>query len=147
LLRGQNVYDPYHLGAPLRGSRHSREYTLDELRDLVAGCGFALDVVENTDLVPTGSTTQRALRLMLNRVVAPLTGAHYRAHLFLRARRTAAPFRWYYPAALFDGGHLAFHVEPASSAVTVGENDQGHLALGWSAARRGAGGRAVRHCR
>ncbi|KAA0222309.1 class I SAM-dependent methyltransferase, partial [bacterium] len=36
-LRGRNIYDPYHLGAPLMGSRHSREYTLPELTGLLAG--------------------------------------------------------------------------------------------------------------
>jgi SAM-dependent methyltransferase len=144
LLRGSNVYDPYHLGTPLRGSRHSREYTLGELRDLIAGCGFALDLAEDVDLTPASSASQRAFRLVLNRVVSPLTGAHHRAHLFVRARRTAAPFRPYYPAALFDGGHLAFHVAPASAAVTVGVNERGHLALGWGEFRRGAGARAAR---
>ena len=138
LLRGQNVYDPYHLGTPLRGSRHSREYTLDELQDLIGGCGFEIELAENVDLQHPVSVSHRALRTVLNHVVAPLTGAHYRAHLLVRARRTAEPFRWYYPSSLFDRGHLAFHVTPTSCDVTVGRNEQGHLALGWSATRRGA---------
>jgi SAM-dependent methyltransferase len=144
LLRGRNVYDPYHLGTPLRGSRHSREYTLDELRDLIGGCGFEIDLAENVDLQHAVSVTQRALRTVLNHVVAPLTGAHYRAHLLVRARRTAAPFRWHYPSDLFDGGHLAFHVTPTSSDVTVGTNEKGHLAIGWGATRRAAGDRLAR---
>jgi SAM-dependent methyltransferase len=144
LLRGGNVYDPYHLGTALRGSRHSREYTLDELRDLVDGCGFEIDVAENVDLHHRVSMIQRVLRTVLYHVVAPLTGAHYRAHLLVRARCTAAPFRWYYPANLFDGAHLAFHVAPTSRDVTVGTNEQGHFAIGWSAVRPGAGGRPAR---
>ena len=52
LLRGRNIYDPYHLGTPLGGSRHSREYTLRELRDLVAGCGFSVERAEARDLTP-----------------------------------------------------------------------------------------------
>lgn len=144
LLRGRNVYDPYHLGTPLRGSRHSREYTLDELRDLIGGCGFEIELAENVDLGHAVSVSQRAFRTVLNHVVAPLTGAHYRAHLLIRARRTTAPFRWYYPADLFDGGHLAFHVTPTSCDVTVGTNEQGHLAIGWSSTRRGAADRPAR---
>jgi 2-polyprenyl-3-methyl-5-hydroxy-6-metoxy-1,4-benzoquinol methylase len=100
LLRGGNVYDPYHLGTALRGSRHSREYTLDELRDLIGGCGFEIDLAQNVDLRHPVSLTQRAFRTLLYHVVAPLTGAHYRAHLLVRARRTEAPFRWHYPSTL-----------------------------------------------
>ena len=144
LLRGQNVYDPYHLGTPLRGSRHSREYTLAELRDLIGGCGFEIELAENVDLQQSMSVSQQVLRTVLNHVVAPLTGAHYRAHLLVRARRTAAPFRWHYPSALFDGGLLAFHVTPTSTDVTVGTNEHGHLAIGWSGARRGADDRPAR---
>jgi SAM-dependent methyltransferase len=144
LLRGRNVYDPYHLGAPLRGSRHSREYTLDELRDLVGGCGFAIEVAEDVDLQPARGLRQRALRALLNRVVAPLTGAHHRAHLFVRARRTDAPFRWHYPADLFDRAQLAFHLAPALARIAVGVDDRGHLGIGWSDVRPGAGGRAAR---
>jgi SAM-dependent methyltransferase len=144
LLRGRNVYDPYHLGTPLRGSRHSREYTLDELRDLIGGCGFAIELAENVDLNRPASVSQRAFRTVLNHVVAPLTGAHYRAHLLIRARRTEAPFRWYYPTGLFDGGHLAFHVTPTSRDVVIGTNEGGHLAIGWSGIRRGAGDRPAR---
>lgn len=144
LLRGRNVYDPYHLGTPLRGSRHSREYTLDELADVIGGCGFEIDLAENVDLERAPGVAQRAFRAVLNHLVAPLTGAHYRAHLLVRARRTAAPFRWYYPSRLFDRGHLAFHVRPTSCEVTVGTNEQGHLAIGWSGTRRGAGDRPAR---
>jgi SAM-dependent methyltransferase len=144
LLRGGNVYDPYHLGTALRGSRHSREYTLDELRDLIGGCGFEIDLAQNVDLRHPVSLTQRAFRTLLYHVVAPLTGAHYRAHLLVRARRTEAPFRWHYPSTLFDGAHLAFHVTPTSREVTIGTNEPGHLSIGWSAMRRGAGDRPAR---
>ncbi len=51
-LLGRNIYDPYHLGAPLKGSRHSREYTLPELKDLLEGCGYALDRAEDIDIYP-----------------------------------------------------------------------------------------------
>src|SRR4029077_6918829 len=97
-----------------------------------------LELAENVDLGHAVSMTHRAFRTVLNHVVAPLTGAHYRAHLFIRARRTEAPFRCYYPADLFDGGHLAFHVTPTSTHVTVGTNERGHFAIGWSGPRRGA---------
>src|SRR5439155_821157 len=74
LLRGRNIYDPYHLGTPLGGSRHSREYTLRELRDLVAGCGFSVERAEARDLTPSG-VAQRLFRTFMYRMFAPLAGA------------------------------------------------------------------------
>jgi SAM-dependent methyltransferase len=146
LLQGRNIYDPYHLGAPLRGSRHSREFTLAELRDLVAGCGFAVELAEDADLRHPIRPLRRLLRWLMNTVIGPLLGGHHRTHLFVRGRRTDAPFRWYFPEDLFDPGQLAFHHAPRSRAVVMGTNDVGHAVLGWGPLVHGAAGRLCRHC-
>jgi SAM-dependent methyltransferase len=146
LLQGRSVYDPYHLGAPLKGSRHSREYTLEELSDLVAGCGFEVDVARDVDLGRIGRLPRRALRWVMNHVVGPVLGGHHRTHLFLRARRTERPFRWYYPEALFDQAQLAFHLAPRSGRVVMGENDVGHAILGWGPPVPGPDGKTARRC-
>ncbi len=139
-LVGRNIYDPYHLGAPLKGSRHSREYTLAELTALLEGCGYTIERAADIDIYPPASRNRRAFRWLLNNVVARFTGRHYRYHLFVRARKTEAPFRWYFPAALFDQGHLAFYLAPRDDAVTFGRNEIPHIAMGWSDLRTGPGG-------
>ncbi len=143
-LAGRNIYDPYHLGAPLKGSRHSREYTLPELRELLEGCGYAIDRIADIDIYEPESRNRRAFRWLMNKVVARVTKGHYRYHLFVRARKTERPFRWHFPERLFDAGHLAFHMSPRDSTVEFGENDAIHIAMGWDELRTDAGGRSYR---
>jgi hypothetical protein len=73
-----------------------------------------------------------------------VTKGHYRYHLFVRARKTEQPFRWNFPARLFDGGHLAFHMSPRDSAVVFGENEVIHIAMGWHELQQGSEGRSYR---
>jgi SAM-dependent methyltransferase len=143
-LAGKNIYDPYHLGAPLGGSRHSREYTLPELRGLLEGCGYAIERAEDIDIYPRARPLRMALRLLLNNVVRRVTGGHYRFHLFVRARKTDAPFRWHFPAELFDAGHLAFMIKASDSRVVIGQNDQLHTTFGWAPLEQGPEGRSMR---
>jgi len=145
LLRGDNVYDPYHLGAPLSGSRHSREYTFAELRDLLGGCGFAVERMEDHDITPLATRSARLLA-PFHRLLARATGGRHRGHLFVRARKTSAPFRWRFPAGLFDPAHLAMHSAPHASSITMGENDVPHTGSGWAALGTGPGGEACRRC-
>jgi SAM-dependent methyltransferase len=143
-LLGRNIYDPYHLGAPLMGSRHSREYTLNELDDLLRGCGFRIDRAEDIDIYPTLSRNRRVFRALLNRVVSRVTGGHYRYHLFVRAVKTDRPFCWHFPPALFDPGHLSYYLAPRDSGVVFGENDVIHTTFGWNELKRGPGGQKFR---
>ncbi|MGH2608236.1 MAG: class I SAM-dependent methyltransferase [Tepidiformaceae bacterium] len=144
LARGYNIYDPYHLGAVLAGSRHSREYTYRELTDLVRGCGFAVDRAEDIDIYPSFSRRRRLVRTFFNNVVSRVTHGHYRFHLFVRARKTDQPFRPYFPANLFDQGHLRFHLAPSSAKVVMGWNDGPHIFAGFSDIQDGPGGAKVR---
>jgi SAM-dependent methyltransferase len=144
LAMGRNIYDPYHLGAPLAGSRHSREYTLAELRDLLEGCRFRIERAADVDIYPPLGRNRRLLRFVMNRFVARFTGRHYRFHLFVRARKTGEPFRWHFPQSLFDYGHLGFHVAPRDARVTMGDNEQVHMAVGWSDLAKGPGGLPMR---
>lgn len=134
-LTGRNIYDPYHLGAPLKGSRHSREYTFDELRELLEGCGYSIDRMADIDIYEAESRNRRAFRWLMNSLVSKLTKGHYKYHLFVRARKTERAFRWNFPERLFDGGHLAFHLAPRDSTVVFGENEAIHIAMGWSELR------------
>lgn len=143
-LAGRNIYDPYHLGAPLKGSRHSREYTFSELKELLEGCGYSIDRMEDIDIYPTPSRNRKAFRWLMNSVLSRMTKGHYRYHLFVRARKTERSFRWNFPERLFDAGHLAFHMAPRDSTVVFGENDVIHIAMGWQALQRGPDGRQFR---
>ncbi|MEX2080249.1 MAG: methyltransferase domain-containing protein [Dehalococcoidia bacterium] len=143
LLRGRNIYDPYHLGAVFKGSRHSREYTYQELIDLVSGCGYAIDRAEDIDIYPPADRLRATWRAFMNHVVSRLTGGHYRFHLFVRARKTDVPFRPYFPEQLFDQGHLSFHMAPSHSKVVMGWNEAPHTFAGWSDLKA-AGGVQVR---
>ena len=143
-LAGRNIYDPYHLGAPLKGSRHSREYTFSELKELLDGRGYTIDRMEDIDIYPTPSTNRRVFRWLMNNVIARVTRGHYRYHLFVRARKTEKPFRWNFPDRLFDGGHLAFHMAPRDKRVVFGENEVIHIAMGWDSLREGPERRSYR---
>jgi len=143
-LAGRNIYDPYHLGAPLKGSRHSREYTYSELKELLEGCGYEIDRIQDIDIYPAVGRNRRAFRWLMNSVIARLTSGHYRYHLFVRARKTSQPFRWNFPERLFDYGHLAFHMSPRDSVVVFGENDAIHTAMGWSELKTAADGTRFR---
>jgi SAM-dependent methyltransferase len=144
ILKGRNIYDPYHLGSELQGSRHSREYTLRELRDLLEGCGFAIERAENLDIYPAETRRKAAARWFMAKVVARLTGGTYRFNLFVRARKTERPFRWYFPPGLFDAGHLAFYLAPRDTWMTIGENDAIHRSFGWNGLTTGPDGKAMR---
>lgn len=145
-LAGRNIYDPYHLGAPLMGSRHSREYTLAELRGLLEGCGFKVNRAQDIDIYPARNRKLRAFRFLLQNVVARRTKGNYRFHLFVRAHKTDQPFRWNFPAGLFDLGHLAFHMAPQDSRVVMGENDVIHISFGWGPLETDPDGTAFRRC-
>ena len=143
-LLGRNIYDPYHLGAPLKGSRHSREYTLPELKDLLGGCGYRIDRAQDIDIYPPVGRNRAALRWLLEHGAARFTHGSYGFHNFVRATKTGQPFRWYFPPNLFDSGHLAFHLAPHSSRVVMGENDAIHTAMGWADVQVGPGGKRMR---
>lgn len=143
-LLGRNIYDPYHLGSPLKGSRHSREYTLAELKELLEGCGYSVDRAQDIDIYPPEGRKRAAFRWLLENVVARVTKGNYRFHLFVRARKTATPFRYYFPERLYDGGHLAFYMAPRHANVVFGENDVPHTAMGWHDLKTGPEGRKYR---
>ncbi len=167
LLGGGNIYDPYHLGASLRGSRHSREYTLAELVMMIEGCGFRIDRADGRDLQdatelvlkmafgdtpPTTRLPYWALRIVgsiirfaprvwrglqsANRTAPPGTAPRFASgdahaeHLFVRAIKDG-PFRWRFPAGVFDPGHLAGYVRVSDAEVVMGRNDVQHLGFGW----------------
>lgn len=131
LARGRNLYDPYHLGSPFAGSRHLREYTYAELRGLVAGCGFEIERMRDHDIYPRRGLLHTAANEFANRILARITHGHYRFHLFLRARKTSAPFRWHFPPSIFASGHLTMYARPRDSYAVVGENDALHFQMGW----------------
>ena len=144
LGRGRNIYDPYHLGSPFSGSRHLREYTFAELHDLVTGCGFQIERMQDHDIYPRRGVLHTALNAGMNRVVARLTGGHYRFHLFVRARKTQEPFRWRYPEQIFAPDHIALYSRPRDAYAIVGENDALHFAMGWNTNEAGPEGRPSR---
>lgn len=145
-LVGRNIYDPYHLGAPLKGSRHSREYTLAELTGLLEGCGYSIDRAADIDIYPPEGRNRKVFRWFMNNVASRITKGHYKYHLFVRVRKTEQPFRWYFPENLFDYGHLSFYIAPQDSEVVFGQNETIHIAMGWDTLRTAADGRQYRRC-
>jgi SAM-dependent methyltransferase len=142
-LYGLNIYDRYHLGSLLKGSRHSREYTYQELQELVEGSGFQIERMEDIDICPPFGLRRRAMRAVMNNVVSRITGGHYRDHLFVRARKTQRPFRWHFPTKLFAEQHLAYYLAPTRNVV-MGENDELHTTTGWGELATGPQGRTMR---
>jgi len=116
LLRKRNIFHPYS-GYGVYG-RHQREYTLDELKNLVEGCGYEIMDTRVEDLHPS-PMRQRWLKRL-----CPLR----REHLFVLARSTASR-RFYYPNWLYTSTHAIHRV--VSSEIRMGWNDIGHLGLGW----------------
>lgn len=91
--RGQNMYESLS-GHGLYG-RHNREYTVDELREFLDGCGFDVEDILAQDLKPW---TERPV------LVPGLNLDHRGENLFLLAR-TRSSYRWFYPEWLYTSIH------------------------------------------
>ena len=131
LWLGVNVFDQYHLGAPLRGTRHSREYTSRELTAIVSGCGFQVERQYGRNLGQIQFTRKtRPLEWVFRAFTLLAPGVHA-DHLFVRASKEG-PFRWTFPAEIFDQGHLTWYTCARDSEVGMGINDLPHLRAGWT---------------
>jgi ubiquinone/menaquinone biosynthesis C-methylase UbiE len=76
LLQLKNVFDPYSGYGPY--GRHNREYTPQELIDLVTSCGYAVDQVKLEDMnaYPLWRRTLHSLR------------THFKDNIYLVAQKT-----------------------------------------------------------
>jgi SAM-dependent methyltransferase len=91
LLRGRgNIFHPYSAHGPY--GRHQREYTPDEVTDLLRGVGFAVERLRLEDIRPYPLHWRLAKRLRPS----------WRDHLFVLARKAGAR-RAYYPPSLYQG--------------------------------------------
>jgi SAM-dependent methyltransferase len=91
LLRGKgNIFHPYSAHGPY--GRHQREYTAEEVRDLLCGVGFTVERLRLEDIRPYPLHWRVAKRLR----------PAWRDHLFVLARK-AGERRPYYPPALYQG--------------------------------------------
>lgn len=138
LFFGGNVFDQYHLGAPLKGSRHAREFTLRELRDLVAGCGYRLDIAKGRNLGQIQYTRRTRPLEPLFRLATLFAPGDHSDHLFVRAVKDG-PFRWHFTRELFDEGHLRGYVDVRDAEMVVGVNDVPHTKGPWGRPREMAG--------
>jgi SAM-dependent methyltransferase len=134
---GGNVYDQYHLGSPLRGSRHSREYTLRELEALIGGCGFRSDAAVGRNLGQTQYTRRTRPFEPLFRFVTRFAFGNHADYLFVSASKVGR-FRWSFPPEVFDQGHLHGYLDVRAADVVFGENDVPHTTGGWGPLRDGA---------
>ncbi len=117
LLQGQrNIFHPYS-GYGVYG-RHQREYGMGELVNLVRGCGYEIVTARWDDILPCPRWHQLIKKILPQR----------RDHLFILARATR-PRRYYYPPYLYISTHAISRV--VSNDVIMGDNDIGHLGLGW----------------
>lgn len=117
LARGRNIYDPYSGYGPY--GRHNREYTADELRQLLTNTGFDADHLGTRDLHPC-----RLRSKLLALALGPESGYN----LYARARR-GSEFRWWYPDWLFRSGLPRMRIREPH--VRVGVNDAVQLGTGW----------------
>jgi SAM-dependent methyltransferase len=117
LLRNTgNVFHPYS-GYGVYG-RHQREYTLNELSDLLQGIGYTVVEARIDDIYQYGRVQTVLRRLQ----------SHWRDNLYILARRTGER-RYYYPPNLFISTHAIHRV--VSCDVRMGWNEIGHLGFGW----------------
>jgi SAM-dependent methyltransferase len=86
MLSGDNLYDPYSGFGPY--GRHNREYTLDELRQLLAFSGYTVECAYTADGHPWSPDVSRleVIRPELDSRAGDL--GHY---LFVRAVKTGSP--------------------------------------------------------
>jgi SAM-dependent methyltransferase len=83
LIAGENIYDPYS-GYGSYG-RHNREYSRDELMDLLRHCGFEPDIYFSADARPPLEPVPKAKLLPILGVRDADLGQYH----FVRARKTA----------------------------------------------------------
>jgi SAM-dependent methyltransferase len=107
-LRGDNTHDTLS-GFGVYG-RHNREYTKDELVDLVTGCGFRVEQVDDRDV---------GTRQVFGRIPRRARRDDRCEQLLLLA--TAGPRSpWYYPSWLYDGRAGLYRC--VARDVIVGDN-------------------------
>jgi SAM-dependent methyltransferase len=98
LLRGKgNVFHPYSAHGPY--GRHQREYTPEEVTDLLRGVGYAIERARLEDIYPY------ALHWRLAKRLRPA----WRDNLFVLARKVGER-RLYYPPSLYQGIPRGYHV-------------------------------------
>ena len=86
LLSGDNLYDPYSGHGPY--GRHNREYTLDELGQLLAFSGYTIDCGYSADAHPWSPDISR-LEMIRPELRARL--GDLGQYLFIRAVKTGLP--------------------------------------------------------
>ncbi len=123
-LSGKNIYPPF--SGHGSNARHNREFSVGELRRLLAHCNYA---VEETTVIHDGSydhpafldgIVRGALRIGLLRGQQDV--------ILVRARAVSQP-RYGYPDELYTDVHGYRRV--SESAVVMGENEVPQLGGGW----------------
>lgn len=87
MFTGLNIYDPYSGYGP--HGRHNREYTLPELKELLAHAGFQLERAFSSDVHENKTRLYYDPVKMLNLVALP--PERLGQYLFVRAHKTRAP--------------------------------------------------------
>src|SRR5262249_15047307 len=101
------------------GARHNREYQPQELRELLEGCGFAIESTVVRDLLPQ-PRKERLRRALWKRFLARYSLEPRDEHIFLRARKQDR-FRWCFPSRLFD--NTEYYILVRQPWVEMGIND------------------------
>ncbi|MDQ4097684.1 MAG: class I SAM-dependent methyltransferase, partial [Actinomycetota bacterium] len=105
VLRGENPYE--ELSGHGTYGRHNREYTVEELRMLLEGCGYHVDDIFTMDVHPPPGELPH---------LPEVEPSHREDNIFVLARPHGEP-RWRYPRWLFASRHeLRRVVRPDLSA-------------------------------
>ncbi|MBA2340192.1 MAG: methyltransferase domain-containing protein [Pyrinomonadaceae bacterium] len=115
LLKGQNIYDHYR-GNGMYG-RHNREYSVEELKDLLIANNFAPEQIVTRNVYGAE---------LINRV--PFGFSNRRDNIFALARATDEA-RMAYPPRLFFS--MEQHRNVVRPEITMGINETGQLGRGW----------------
>ena len=87
LMSGHNIYDPYSAYGPY--GRHNREYTCEELRDLLSYTGFAVDVLFTSDVHL--NRTDHYVRVSRFKHLVQQRTAELGQYIFVKARASLEP--------------------------------------------------------
>ena len=123
LKHGKNIYHPYS-GYGVYG-RHNREYTLDEVVQLLRGCGYEIVEARAEDTYP-----HRGYSAVLKRFFP-----RFRDNLFVLVRAVGSPTH-YYPENLYRAIHASRHVTDVDFDVDSADTNHPPFGFGALSCRR-----------
>ncbi|MFC1512438.1 methyltransferase domain-containing protein [bacterium] len=99
LLSGKNVYHPYK---EVEDFRHNREYTYDEMLNLLKGIGYEIKIAKRFNFTPVLNGKFKTLLYRFFNIISEIFYRYKRHMLFLCKRTSLAP-NSYKPIEIYEG--------------------------------------------